>query len=214
MSASPPDPERPREEQPAPPGDAPPPAGPRPARPPRKRPKPAPAIPERTPPPDKLTIGRVAAAHGVHGEFRMAILSGHPEHFENLRRVYLGDEAEPRRLERVRLHRGEALLKVEGLAAPADVVARRGQLVRIARADAMPLPEGEYYHYELLGLAVVDTAGQPLGRLAEIIETGANDVYVVRGGPRGEVLLPAIAEVIREVDPDAGTMVVKPQEPY
>lgn len=208
MSESPP--ERPREGAPTP-------AGPRrPARrrPPRKREPRAPAIPEYTPPPEKLVIGRVVAAHGVHGEFRMAVLSGHPEHFEHLRRVYLGDEPEPRALQRIRLHRGEALVKVEGLTTPADIVARRGQLVRIPRADAMPLPEGEYYHYELLGLEVFDTAGQSLGRLAEIIETGANDVYVVRGGPEGELLLPALADVIREVNPDAGTMIVQPPEYY
>jgi 16S rRNA processing protein RimM len=60
---------------------------------------------------------------------------------------------------------------------------------------------------------VVDTEGKLLGRLAQIIETGANDVYVVRG-PAGEILLPAIEEVVREVDPVAGKMVVRPQEYY
>jgi 16S rRNA processing protein RimM len=122
-------------------------------------------------------------------------------------------EPEARRLLRVRFRGDEALLRVEGLTSPADVVERRGRLVRIDRAAAPALPEGEFYHYQLIGLDVVDTDGRPLGRLAEIIETGANDVYVVIG-PEGERLFPAIEEVVREVDPAAGRMVVKPQEYY
>ena len=185
---------------------------PRPARRP-KQPRPRPAIPERTPDPDRLIVGRIVAAQGAHGDFRMAVLASHPEHLEEIEEVYLGDEPEARRLLRVRFRGDEALLRVEGLTSPADVVERRGRLVRIDRAAAPELPEGEYYHYELIGLDVVDTEGRPLGRLAEIIETGANDVYVVIG-PEGELLFPAIEEVVLEVDPAAGRMVVKPQEYY
>ena len=185
---------------------------PRPARRP-KEPRPQPAIPERTPDPDRLIVGRIVAAQGAHGDFRMAVLASHPEHLEEIEAVYLGDEPEARRLLRVRFRGDEALLRVEGLTSPADVVERRGRLVRIDRAAAPALPEGEYYHYQLIGLDVVDTEGRALGRLAEIIETGANDVYVVIG-PEGELLFPAIEEVVREVDPAAGRMVVKPQQYY
>ena len=185
---------------------------PRPARRP-KQPRPQPAIPERTPDPDRLIVGHILAAQGANGDFRMAVLASHPKHLEEIEAVYLGDEPEARRLLRVRFRGDEALLRVEGLTSPADVVERRGQLVRIDRAAAPELPEGEYYHYELVGLDVVDTEGRPLGRLAEIIETGANDVYVVIG-PEGELLFPAIQEVVLEVDPAAGRMVVKPQEYY
>jgi len=188
-------------------------------RPPRERAKPEPQpaeIPERAPDPERLIIGRVAAAHGPGGDFRMAILSSHPEHLASLRAVYLGDDPEPRRLRSAQL-RGqdvkEAILRVDGLQTAEEAAAHRGQLVRIDRAAALPLPEGEYYHYQLLGLDVVDLDGNHLGRLAQIIETGANDVYVVRG-PGGELLLPAIGEVIREVDVAGGRMVVKPQEYY
>lgn len=180
-------------------------------RPPR-RPTPA-ALPERTPDPERLVIGRIAGAHGAHGEFKLAILSSHPEHFPALKRVYLGDEPAPRRLEQVHLRRGDALLRVEGLTAAEEVARRRGQLVWIDRADAMPLPEGEYYHYQLLDLDVVDVEGHALGRLVRIIETGANDVYVVQQQD-GELLLPALEAVIHEVDLANHRMVVTVPEYY
>lgn len=182
-------------------------------RPPRRPPAPAPEIPERTPPPDRLVIGRVASAHGIHGAFKMAVLSNHPEHFEQLTHVYIGEEPAPRQLRHVRVERGEALLRVEGCSTPQDVVALRGQQVKIAREDAKTLPAGEYYHYQLIGLDVVDVDGVELGRLAEVHETGANDVYIVRA-PGRELLLPNIASVVTEVDLDAGRITVRVPEYY
>jgi 16S rRNA processing protein RimM len=145
----------------------------------------------------------------------MAVITNHPEYLPKIRNVFLGEEREPWRAARVRPRPNgkEALVKLAGLDTPEDAAARRGQLVRVALADAPPLPEGEYYHYQLLGIDVVDEAETFLGRLAQIIETGANDVYVVRG-PAGEILLPAIEGVVLSVDPDAGRMVVRQPEYY
>ena len=183
----------------------------------RRTPAPSgpPPIPERSPAPEQLIIGRIVAAHGVRGEFRMAVITNHPEHLSKIRNVFLGDGHEPFRAARIRPHPNgkEALVKLAGLDSPEDAAQRRGQLVRIALADAPPLPEGEYFHYQILGIDVVDESETVLGRLAEIIETGANDVYVVRG-PAGEILLPVIAGVILSVDPDAGKMVVRQPEYY
>jgi 16S rRNA processing protein RimM len=174
-----------------------------------------PPIPERSPAPEHLIIGRILAAHGVRGEFRMAVITNHPDHLTKIRTVFLGEEHEQFRASRIRPHPNgkEALVKLAGLDSPEEAAERRGQLVRIALADAPPLPEGEYYHYQLLGIDAVDEAGTFLGRLAEIIETGSNDVYVVRG-PAGEVLLPVIEGVILSVDPDAGRMVVRQPDYY
>ena len=72
-----------------------------------------------------------------------------------------------------------------------------------------PLPEGQYYRFELVGLAVKSRAGEPLGEVADVFSTGSNDVYVVRG-PRGEILLPAIAGVIVEINLAQKTMTVAP----
>lgn len=179
---------------------------------PKKPPQP-PRIPERTPDPERLIVGRVAAAHGVRGEFRMAVLTNHPEHLPSLRTIYIGEDGTAYHPRRIQVRDRDAVVKVAELTTPEEAAARRGELVRIDRTDAPPLPEGEFYHYQLLGLDVVDLDGQPLGRLAQIVETGANDVYIVVG-PNGETLLPAIEAVIREIDLEGGRMVVKPPEYY
>ncbi len=183
----------------------------------RRTPAPSapPPIPERSTAPEQLIIGRILAAHGVRGEFRMAVITNHPEHLPKIRNVFLGDDLEPFRASRMRPYPNgkEALVKLTGLDSSEEAADRRGQLVRIALADAPSLPEGEYYHYQLIGIDVVDESEAFLGRLAEIIETGANDVYVVRG-PAGEILLPVIEGVILAVDPDAGKMVVRQPEYY
>lgn len=171
------------------------------------------AIPERTPDPEQLIVGRIGAAHGTSGEFRLTPIASHREQLEALKTIYLGEERESHQVRRVRFHNNDIVVKVADFHDADDVVSRKGWLVRIDTADAIPLPEGEYYHYQLVGLDVFDEAGRPLGRLAQIIETGANDVYVVVG-PNGEILLPAIASVIREVDVAGRRMVVAPPEYY
>ncbi len=172
-----------------------------------------PPMPVRSPAPDQLIVGRVVAAHGMRGEFRMAVITNHPQHLPKIRTLYLGEARESFRVARLRVNpQGkEAVVKLTGLDNPEDASARRGELVWVALTEAPPLPAGEYYHYQLIGIDVLDQAGAFLGRLAEIIETGANEVYVVRG-PAGELLLPVIDGVILSVDPAAGQMLVHPPE--
>lgn len=190
-----------------------------PRRAPRRQPQTAapsrPIIPERSPAPEYLIVGRIASSYGVHGDLKMAIITNHPEHLAKLKQVYLGDEHTPITVRRIQIRAGEreAIIRFVNLTTPEAAAAYRGQLVWIALADAPPLPTNELYHYQLIGLDVVDTAGNLLGRLAEILETGANDVYVVRG-PLGETLFPAIDGVILGVDLEAGVMTVKPLEYY
>jgi len=97
------------------------------------------------------------------------------------------------------------LLKLVGCDTRDAAQGLRGMLVQIRTTDAAPLGEGEYYTYQVEGLIVETDVGEVLGKVVDVIETGANDVYVVRG-PRGEVLLPAIHEVVLEIDLTAGRM--------
>jgi 16S rRNA processing protein RimM len=92
------------------------------------------------------------------------------------------------------------LITVEGYHDRDTAEALRGELVSIKLEDAAPLGPGEYYHHQIIGLSVITDEGEQLGTVAEIITTGANDVYVVRG-QAGEVLLPAIQSVIRKIEP-------------
>lgn len=168
--------------------------------------------PTRTTPPEeaRLAIGVIVAPQGVRGQVRMQIWTQFPDRLSTLQTVYLGDEPEPRRLRAVRLKGGLAILTLEGVETRDAAEALRGTVVRVGPGQAAPLAEDEYYHYQLIGLQAVDEAGRPLGELTEIIETGANDVYVVRSPDGRETLLPALKDVILDIDIAQGRMVVRP----
>ena len=159
------------------------------------------------PEPHYLAIARVLRPWGVHGELKLEVLTDFPEQLGRLKRVYLGPEAIPHRVTRFRWHRDELLLLLADVRDRDAAEALRGQLVQIARQEAVPLEPGQFYEHQIVGLNVVTAEGEPLGQVVEVIATGANDVYVVRG-PRGEVLLPARVEVVRAIDLDTGTMTV------
>lgn len=163
--------------------------------------------PPRPPEPRFLAVGRVLRPHGVRGELRVEILTGYPERLPLHSTLYLGSDARAYRVERVRFHRGAALIKLVGCEDANAAEGLRDQLVQIPLKEAVPLEEGEYYHFQLLGVEVTTEEGNSLGRVTEVLDTGANDVFVVRG-PHGEILIPAIEEVVRELDLESGHMVV------
>ena len=100
-----------------------------------------------------------------------------------------------------RPHQAGLLVRFKGVNTPEEAGRYRNTWVYIKSSDAPPLPEGRIYQHELLGFRVVDDNDQPLGELVEILETGANNVYIVKNEAGGELLLPAIPSVILEVDP-------------
>lgn len=142
----------------------------------------------------------------------MEILTELPERFTWLDVVHMSrrsDDPDPRpvQVESVRFHKGYALLKFSHYDDRGDVEALRGAWLMVPAEDALPLEEGEHYHYQLEGLEIYTDDDVYLGRLTEILETGANEVFVVQG-PRGEVLLPNITEVVQDVDVEGGRMTV------
>jgi 16S rRNA processing protein RimM len=146
----------------------------------------------------------------LRGEIVVAVLTEFPDRFAETEWVYLGNEfeAEAYRLEGHRWNKRNILLKLSGVADRTQAEQLRGQLVQVPVEEAMPLPEGSYYMYQLLGLQVITTEGEMLGPIVNILETGANDVYVVdRQGK--ELLLPAIADVVQSVDLAKGQMIIK-----
>lgn len=163
---------------------------------------------ERPPEPRYLAVGRVARPFGLRGELKVTVLTDYPEQLGRLRTVYLGPQAQAWTVEGLRLHQGAALFKLCGCDDRNAAEALRDMLVQITLEDAVPLEEGEYYEYQIVGLAVFEQDGTPLGKVREILSTGANDVYVVVG-PEGELLLPALESVILEIDLQAGRMVVE-----
>ncbi|MBN1260616.1 MAG: 16S rRNA processing protein RimM [Anaerolineae bacterium] len=167
-------------------------------------------MPETQPEPRYLAVGRILRPHGVAGELRVEILTDHPERLVSFPYLYIGEHPERRAVEGVRFHKSFMLLRLAGCDDRDAAEALRGQLVQIAMADAMPLEEGEYYHFQIEGIQVVTTEGEVLGEIVEVLSTpGVNDVYIVHG-LLGEVLIPAIHDVVQDLNFDTGIMVIKP----
>ena len=161
--------------------------------------------------PRYLVVGRIVAPWGVRGEVKVALETDFPERFKRLKRVYLGEKVTPFVLEGSRLHKGNALLKLGGCDDRDAAEKLRGQLVHIPIEEAMPLGEDEYYVYQIVDLDVWTAEGEYLGRISEVLFTGANDVYVVQG-EKGEILIPAVEDVVLEVDLDGGRLTVELME--
>jgi 16S rRNA processing protein RimM len=159
-----------------------------------------------------LVVGRLRKAHGVRGEISMEVLTDFPERLSTRKSVYVGDDHLPLQVTRMRWKDRLMLFSFAGYNDCDQVNLLRNELVYVRRDELPPLPEGKYYHYQLLGLAVRDETGNQLGNLEEILETGANDVYVVRAEGKEDLLLPAIGDVILQVDLEVGVLVVRPPE--
>ncbi len=162
---------------------------------------------KRAPVPRFLIVARVLKAWGLQGELKVQVLISPPQRLFQLQTVYLGESLTPYHVERCWWHCQDVLLKLRGCNDRTCAEALQGQTVLVDSQDLPPLGPNEYYAHQLVGLQVVTIEGQELGRLTEVLETGANDVYVVRGAG-GEVLLPARIEVIRQVDLEKGVMTV------
>ncbi len=157
-----------------------------------------------------MAIGRVLKPHGVHGEMRVEPLTDQPERFEWLDHLYVGQD-KPRRvaIESVRYHQGYVLLKLAGYPTRDEAETLRNAVLQVTEADAIPLADNEYFLYQLEGIEVLTEEGEVLGRLVEVLETGANNVFVI-AGPRGQLLVPDIPDVVREVDIEGGRLVIRP----
>lgn len=160
--------------------------------------------------PEYIAIGRIVAPHGVRGEVKVRLETS-AERLAQLRVVYLGGEHAYFEVSRARAQGQQALLHLSGLKNRDAAEAWRGAYVYVRLEDSPPLEENEYYHYQLTGLNVQTLEGERLGQITEVLATGANDVYVVQGD-HGEILLPAIKQVILSVDLEAGTMLVQVPE--
>jgi len=148
-----------------------------------------------------LVVGFLRRPHGVHGEIIMDLHTDFPERLRSGRKLLIGEDHKPMTLAGVRPHARGMLMKFKGLETPEDVGQFRNQWVYVKASEVPPLPEGQVYQHELFGFKVLDENDNPLGELVEIIETGANDVYVVKDDSGRELLLPAIPSVILELDP-------------
>jgi 16S rRNA processing protein RimM len=164
--------------------------------------------PQREPDEGYVAVGRVQAPFGLKGELKVMSLTDNPDRFLPKAKLWAGQQ--PVTIASVREAQGYVYLMLKGFTDRSSVDKFRHALLQVPETELPELEEGEYYRFQLLGLTVVDEAGVELGALAEVIETGATDVYRVRDAEGKDTLLSATADVIVSVDLAAKRMVVDP----
>ncbi|HLY28978.1 MAG TPA: ribosome maturation factor RimM [Aggregatilineales bacterium] len=167
--------------------------------------------------PQYLVLAQILRPHGVRGDLIVKMMTAFPERMSRLELIYLGiNPASPRKLRQKRVtwakrHKADQwLLHFDEIEDRDAAELLRKLYMFVSLEDAVPLEDDEIYLFQLIGLEARTVAGELLGRVEDIIETGANDVYVIRGGPYGEVLIPAIPGVVRNINVEAGTITVEP----
>lgn len=158
-----------------------------------------------------LVVGKFRRPHGIQGEIAMEIITDFPERIAIGNHLFIGENHEKLRISHIRFHQNLMLLSFEGLDQREKVGVLTNQLAYVRARNIPELPEGYYYHHQILGSVVKDEQGDLLGELVEIIETGANDVFVVKKPDGNELLIPAIESVLVNVDPEKRELVVAPQ---
>ena len=159
---------------------------------------------EPTDPP--LRVGRVIGAHGVRGEVRVEPLTDFPDRFRPGAQVDV--DGRSLTISAVSGAGPQLLVRFREVADREQAAGLQGAYLTVPLREARALPEGHFYHFQLVGLRVRDRQGRDLGRVEEVLEYPANDVLRVSGGPGGEVLVPMVRAVVQSVDLAGGVIEV------
>jgi 16S rRNA processing protein RimM len=161
-----------------------------------------------------VAIGKFRRTHGVDGDIVFEFYTDFPERIEPGLQVFVGEELTVKTITTLRPHQNGIILHLDGYNNPEEATALTNLVAFLPIDQLPPLPEDEYYHHELLGLLVVDVDGAELGVLEEILETGANDVFLIRDRFGKELLLPDIDSVVLKIQPKQRKIVVRAPEWY
>ena len=153
-----------------------------------------------------ITIGKILASWGNEGKLKVGIATDFPQRFAPSSKVYINRQ--PMVIDNTEWHKGKAIIKFSGIDSIENAQKLRGQLIEIHHTQLHPLPEGQYYHFQLIGLEVWTTQGGLLGSITEILSAPSNDTYIVSGA-EGETLIPAIEDVIKSIDLTEGCLVIE-----
>lgn len=160
----------------------------------------------------ELQIGVITQTHGIRGEVKVFPTTDDAARFKKLKEAVMdtGRERLPVEIEGVKFFKQYVIVKFKGFDSINDVEKYKGSKLYVTRDKAVPLQKGEYFVADLIGMRVVTEDGEVFGVLKDVMQTGANDVYVVEreGGGLPEALLPAIRECVREIDMEQGVITV------
>lgn len=159
---------------------------------------------------DMLQVGVITQTHGVRGEVKVFPTTDDVNRFKKLKQVILdtGKETMSLEIQSVKFFKQFVILKFKGIDDINDIEKYKRCSLYVTREHAVPLEEDEYFIADMIGMEVCTEDGNIFGTLKDVIETGANDVYVIENAEHGEVLVPAIKECIRSVDIEKGQMMI------
>ena len=155
-----------------------------------------------------LKVGIISNTHGIRGEIKVFPTTDDPKRYLDLEELILdtGKEKMKMEIEKVRFYKNMVILKFKGIDDINEVLPYRQKNLYVTREQAVPLKENEYFIADLIGLAVVSDEGEELGEVTDVIQSAANDIYVIKKKGMPELLVPAIKDCIKKVDVEAGSM--------
>jgi len=161
-------------------------------------------------------VGVVLKPVGLKGELKVKPVTDNPERFEPGGRLWMDDPhggTSTYEITSAYEHGGNLRVALEGVSSVEEAEKLRGREIYVPESEVPPLPEGEYYHYQIIGLPVYTHTGRLLGKVTDIFSAGEKDVYVVKGRGR-EYLIPVTEEHVREIDVKSGRITLNPMEGY
>lgn len=162
---------------------------------------------------DYTQVGKIINTHGVKGEVKVYPLTNNIYRFDQLKKVYLGENKLKVNIEKVRYHKGMVIIKFIGINNINQIISFKDEFIYVDEEDRIELPEGHYFIYDIVGCVVNNIHGEKVGTVIDVIQSASNDVYVVKGhGVDKEYLIPAIKEFIVHVDVDEKKIIIDPIE--
>lgn len=159
---------------------------------------------------DFLSIGQIINTHGIKGEVKVYPLTDDVKRFKKLKTIYLDDAL--KEVDWCKLQNDRVILKINGIDTLDDAVKLKQKYIYVKREDAVELKKGSYFIADIIGCSVHDENGTDLGVISDVIKTGSNDVYVVKGS--SELLVPALKDVVTDMDVENGNIIIKPVETW
>lgn len=157
-----------------------------------------------------LELGQIVNTFGIKGQVKVMPFTDDIKKFDKLKEIYIEKKHELKlfQIEKVNYSKNMVILKLKGIETPEEAEKLRSSYLKINRKDAKKLPEGTYYIADLIGLDVYTDENKLLGKVDYIYNTGSNDIYVVKDEQGKEILLPAIKDVLQQVDLENGKIIV------
>lgn len=156
--------------------------------------------------PDFITVGEVLSPWGTKGQLKVRVITDFPERFSPSAKIYINRQ--PLTIDSSIRQRDSVIIKLKSIDSHQAAQKLKGQPVEIDSSQLKPLAEGQYYHFQLIGLEVWTTGGELLGSISHILTTPGNDIYVVEGS-QGEILIPAVEDVVKSIDLGQGCIVIE-----